>query len=168
MARDCSDRDRGTACNRIPGVRRLEREQLLPGSPADVFPFFADALNLERITPPWLGFRVVTPGEIAMGPGALIEYRLRLHRVPVRWLTRIEVWEPPLRFVDAQVRGPYRVWRHEHSFAATDGGTLMRDRVDYDLPLGPLGDAAHALFVQRDLQRIFDHRQRAVAAYFTK
>jgi ligand-binding SRPBCC domain-containing protein len=151
-------------------VRRLEREQILPGTPADVFPFFADALNLERITPPWLGFRVVTPGTIEMGPGTLIEYRLRLHRVPVRWLTRIELWEPPLRFVDAQVRGPYRVWRHEHRFEAAPGGagTLMRDTIDYDLPLGPLGGLAHALLVRRDLRRIFDYREASVAAYFIK
>ncbi|HEX8052782.1 MAG TPA: SRPBCC family protein [Thermoleophilaceae bacterium] len=150
-------------------MRRLEREQHLPGEPDEVFPFFADALNLERITPPWLGFRVTTPGTIEMGPGTLIEYRLRLHRVPVRWLTRIEVWEPPERFVDTQVRGPYRVWRHEHRFApAPGGGALMRDRVDYELPLGPLGDLAHALIVRRDLARIFDHRHSAVAAYFTK
>jgi hypothetical protein len=150
-------------------MRRLEREQHLPGDPDDVFPFFADALNLERITPPWLGFRVTTPDTIEMGPGTLIEYRLRLHRIPVRWLTRIEAWEPPVRFVDTQVRGPYRVWRHEHHFApAAGGGTLMRDRVDYDLPLGPLGDLAHGLIVRRDLARIFDHRQAAVATYFTK
>jgi ligand-binding SRPBCC domain-containing protein len=150
-------------------MRRLERDQVLPGEPVDVFPFFADALNLERITPAWLGFRVITPGPIGMGPGTLIEYRLRLHRVPVRWLTRIEVWDPPHRFVDAQVRGPYRLWRHEHSFsAAPGGGTLMRDRVDYELPLGPLGAVAHALFVRRDVERIFDHRAAAVDAYFTK
>ena len=150
-------------------MRRLEREQHLPGAPEDVFGFFADALNLERITPPWLGFRVTTPGTIEMQPGTLIEYRLRLHRVPVRWLTRIEVWEPPERFVDLQVRGPYRSWHHEHLFTpAPGGGTLMRDRVDYELPLGPLGDIAHALFVGRDLKRIFDHRAESVARYFTK
>jgi ligand-binding SRPBCC domain-containing protein len=150
-------------------MRRLERHQVLPGRPEDVFPFFADARNLERITPPWLGFRVVTPGAIDMGAGTLIEYRLRLHRVPVRWLTRIEAWEPPDRFVDAQVRGPYRAWRHEHRFALTpDGATLMRDRVDYELPLGPLGSLAHALFVRRDVERIFDHRAIEVVAHFTK
>jgi ligand-binding SRPBCC domain-containing protein len=149
-------------------MRLLEREQRLPGRPEDVFPFFAEALNLERITPPWLAFRVTTPGTVEMGPGTLIEYRLRLHRVPVRWLTRIEVWEPPLRFVDAQIRGPYRAWRHEHTFTAEDDGTLMRDRVEYELPLGPLGAAAHALLVRRDLERIFDHRRAAVATYFTK
>lgn len=150
-------------------MRRLERHQLLPGEPGDVFGFFANALNLERITPPWLGFRVVAGGPIEMGPGTLIEYRLRLHRVPVRWLTRIEVWDPPLRFVDAQVRGPYRHWHHEHTFTSTPAGaTLMRDRVDYELPAGPLGSLAHALFVRRDLERIFDHRRLAVAAHFTK
>ena len=150
-------------------MRRLEREQQLPAPPAEIFPFFGDALNLERITPPWLGFRVLTPGTIEMRPGTLIEYRLRLHRVPVRWLTRIEAWEPPDRFVDVQVRGPYRHWHHEHLFAPDEaGGTLMRDRVDYELPLGPLGNLAHALFVGRDLDRIFDHRVDAVARYFTK
>ena len=146
-------------------MRALERQQHLPGRPEDVFPFFADALNLERITPPWLGFRVLTPGAVEMAPGTLIEYRLRVHRIPVRWLTRIEAWEPPHRFVDAQVRGPYRTWRHEHRFEpAPDGGTLMTDRVDYELPLGPLGALAHLLFVRRDLERIFDHRRAAVAA----
>ena len=146
-------------------MRRLERRQSLPLPPEGVFPFFADALNLERITPPWLGFRVLDPAGIEMGPGTLIEYRLRLHRVPVRWLTRIEVWEPPRRFVDTQVRGPYRDWRHEHMFIAEgDAGTLMRDRVNYELPLGPLGSAAHALFVRRDLARIFDYRRDAVAS----
>ena len=104
-----------------------------------------------------------------MRAGTLIEYRLRLHRVPVRWLTRIEVWEPPERFVDVQVRGPYRSWHHEHLFTpAGDGTTLMRDRVDYELPLGPLGDLAHTLFVERDLRRIFDHRTDSVARHFTK
>ena len=162
-------RIRAPGCDRIRIVRLLDRSQRLPGAPEDVFPFFADALNLERITPPWLAFRVTTPGTIEMGPGTLIEYRLRLHRVPVRWLTRIEVWEPPLRFVDAQLRGPYRTWRHEHRFEPTaDGGTLMRDRVEYELPLGPLGGLAHALLVRRDLERIFDHRRAAVAAHFTK
>ena len=141
----------------------LEREQLLPGNLDDVFGFFADAFNLEAITPPWLRFRVVTPGPIAMGAGTVIEYRLVLHRVPVRWLTRIEIWEPGRRFVDVQIEGPYRAWRHTHSFAARDGDTLMRDTVRYALPWGPIGRLAHAAFVRRDLDRIFDFRDRAVA-----
>jgi len=145
------------------GHHTLRREQHLPGSPEQVFPFFADAGNLEAITPPWLGFEVVTPRPIAMRPGALIEYRLRLHRLPVSWLTRIEEWEPGVRFVDAQLTGPYKLWHHTHEFEpAPGGGTLMRDIVRYALPLGPLGTLAHAVLVRRDVQRIFDFRAQAI------
>jgi ligand-binding SRPBCC domain-containing protein len=143
----------------------LRREQRLPGTPDEVFPFFADARNLEAITPPWLSFRVTTPAPIEMGRGTLIEYRLKLHRVPISWLTRIEVWEPGVRFVDAQLSGPYKLWHHTHEFApAPNGGTIMRDTVRYALPLGPLGEVARRLFVARDLEAIFDHRARAVEA----
>jgi ligand-binding SRPBCC domain-containing protein len=147
-------------------VYRLERQQVVPGAPDEVFAFFADAFNLEEITPPWLHFRVDAEGPIAMRPGTLIPYRLRLHGVPVRWLTRIEAWEPARRFQDVQLRGPYRVWRHTHTFAPHEGGTAMRDRVDYALPLGPLGRLAHAALVRRDLKRIFDFRAAAVTARF--
>jgi ligand-binding SRPBCC domain-containing protein len=144
-------------------LQTLTREQILPGDPDAVFGFFADAFNLEAITPPWLRFRVVTPGPVSMGPGTMVEYRLRLHRIPIRWLTRIEVWEPGARFVDVQVRGPYRAWHHTHSFEPHAGGTLVRDTVRYDLPLGPLGRLAHGAFVRRDLERIFDFRREEVA-----
>jgi ligand-binding SRPBCC domain-containing protein len=144
-------------------LQTLAREQILPAEPDAVFGFFADAFNLEAITPAWLRFRVVTPAPIAMAPGTLVEYRLRLHGVPVRWLTRIEVWEPGERFADVQVRGPYRVWHHTHSFEPHPDGTLVRDTVRYELPLGPLGKLAHAAFVRRDLQRIFDFRHEEVA-----
>jgi ligand-binding SRPBCC domain-containing protein len=144
-------------------VHILEREQLLARPPQALFPFFGDALNLEAITPPWLGFRVVTPEPIEMGPGTSIEYRLRLHGVPVRWRTTIAVWDPPRRFVDVQLSGPYRMWHHTHDFSPTaDGGTLMRDTVRYALPFGPLGALAHRLVVRRDLERIFDFREQAV------
>jgi ligand-binding SRPBCC domain-containing protein len=147
----------------------LLREQVVPGAPRDVFEFYADAANLERITPGWLGFRIVTSSPIEMAPGTLIEYRLKLHRVPVRWLTRIETWEPGKRFVDVQVQGPYRLWHHTHVFEPDGrGGTLMRDRVRYALPLGPLGAIANVAFVRRDLRRIFDYRQRAVEALLHK
>jgi ligand-binding SRPBCC domain-containing protein len=148
---------------RTPVAHVLESEQLLPRERSDVFAFFADAFNLEAITPPWLGFRVVTPGPIEMAPGTLIEYRLRLHGLSVDWLTRIEIWEPGRRFVDAQVRGPYRLWRHTHLFEDHPEGTLVRDRVSYEIPLGPLGAAARLLFVRRDLDRIFDYRRLVVA-----
>jgi ligand-binding SRPBCC domain-containing protein len=141
----------------------LERSQRLDRPVDEVFAFYAEARNLEAITPPWLGFRVLTPGAIAMRPGALIEYRLRLHGVPLRWRTRIEVWEPPRRFVDVQVRGPYALWEHTHDFAPVDGGVEIRDRVRYALPLGVLGRLAHTLFVRRDLERIFAFRAAAVA-----
>ena len=145
-------------------LHTLTQEQRLPGPPEEVFAFFADAFNLERITPPWLSFRIATPGPIEMGPGTLIEYRLRLHRIPIRWLTRIEEWEPGRRFVDVQVRGPYRAWHHTHEFEP-DGadGTLVRDTVRYALPFGPLGAAAHRLFVARDLRTIFDYRFASVS-----
>jgi ligand-binding SRPBCC domain-containing protein len=149
-------------------VHLLEREQHVPASPEAVFAFFADARNLEAITPPWLGFRVLTPGPIEMRPGALIEYRLALHRVPVRWLTRIEEWAPGRSFVDAQVRGPYRLWHHTHTFTPADGGTLVGDRVRYALPLGPLGELARVALVRRDLGRIFDFREAAIRRRFTK
>lgn len=149
-------------------VHTLVREQRLPGRPEEVFAFFAAAENLEAITPPWLGFRIVTPVPIDMREGTLIEYRLRLHGVPLRWLTRIEVWEPAPpapRFVDRQVRGPYALWHHAHEFEpAGDGDTLMRDTVNYALPLGWLGEAAHRGLVRRDLAAIFDHRFTAVRA----
>jgi ligand-binding SRPBCC domain-containing protein len=141
----------------------LTREQILPGPPDEVFAFFADAANLEAITPPWLRFRIVTPKPIHMAAGTLIEYRLQLHRIPIRWLTRIEVWEPGQRFVDVQLRGPYRLWHHTHSFEERDGGTLVRDRVRYALPLGPLGELAHRAQVRRDLERIFNFRHERVA-----
>jgi ligand-binding SRPBCC domain-containing protein len=145
-------------------VHQLERSQRLPGPPDQAFAFFADALNLEAITPPWLSFRVITPGPIEMRAGALIEYRLKLHGVPVRWLTRIEEWEPGRRFVDVQMRGPYRLWHHTHTFEADgEGGTVVRDSVRYALPLGPVGELAHRLFVARDLRRIFDHRLASVS-----
>jgi hypothetical protein len=144
----------------------LEREQLLPVGPAEAFEFFADAFNLEAITPPWLGFRIVTPRPIQMRPGTMIEYKLRLHALPLSWLTRIESWEPGSRFVDRQLRGPYSKWHHTHTFEPCERGTIMRDVVRYSLPLGPLGRAARALLVRRDLEHIFDFRRDAVAARF--
>jgi ligand-binding SRPBCC domain-containing protein len=144
-------------------VNVLHREQVLPGTPEQVFPFFADAHNLERITPPLLRFRVVTPEPIEMAVGTFIQYRLRLRGVPVRWNTLIQAWDPPHRFVDVQVKGPYRLWHHTHEFAAVDGGTLMRDTVRYDIGFGPLGLLADRVLVAKDLKSIFDYRVDAVA-----
>lgn len=145
-------------------VHLLERSQHVPLGVEDTFAFYGDPANLERITPPWLRFRVLEPRPQALSAGARLEYSLVLHRFPIRWMTEIRIWEPPHRFVDFQVRGPYRLWEHAHTFEAVDGGTLLTDRVSYAIPYGPLGTLAHVAFVQRDLRRIFDYRRDAVAA----
>jgi ligand-binding SRPBCC domain-containing protein len=147
----------------MPRVHTLERRQRVELPIDRAFAFYGDAHNLERITPPWLGFEVMTPKPIEMGAGTLIEYRLRLHRVPVSWRTRIEVWEPPRRFVDAQVRGPYSLWEHTHEFEEDGPGSrIIRDRVRYSIPFGPFGEVANRLLVRRDLKQIFDYRRDAV------
>lgn len=136
----------------------LERQHWIPRPIEEVFAFFADARNLETITPPWLRFKILSPGAIAMREGTRIRYCLHWHRLPLRWLTVIESWNPPAEFVDVQERGPYRLWRHTHTFTQVDGGTRIRDVVQYALPLGILGGLAHAWFVKRDLDAIFDYR----------
>jgi ligand-binding SRPBCC domain-containing protein len=144
-------------------LHALEREQVVPCGLADAFAFFAEAANLESITPPWLRFRIVTPQPVELRQDAIIDYRLRLHRIPLRWRTRIDRWEPGRLFVDVQVAGPFALWEHTHEFAAAAGGTLIHDRVRYRVPAGVLGRAAHRLFVARDLAWIFDYRREAVA-----
>ena len=141
----------------------LRAELWLPRRRDALFPFFAAAENLERITPAFLGFRILTPGPIEIRRGTLIDYRISLHGLPMRWRTEITAWEPPFRFVDSQLRGPYRAWVHEHTFEEKDGGTLCRDRVDYRVPGGAL---IHTLFVERDVRRIFTHRQRVLKELF--
>lgn len=144
-------------------IREFRTELWLPLSPEELFPFFADAANLESITPPLLHFHVVTPSPIAMREGALIDYRLRVHGFPVRWRTRISAWDPPHRFVDEQMRGPYRQWIHEHTFEARDGGTLARDVVRYAVPFDFI---AHRWFVRPDVERIFQYRSEALQRLF--
>jgi hypothetical protein len=143
-----------------------EREQTVPHSLEETFAFFAEPANLERLTPPWLSFRILRAPE-ALAVGALIDYRLRLRGIPLRWTSRIEVWDPPRAFVDLQVRGPYARWEHTHSFEAVATGTVVRDRVRYRQRLGPLGAAAERLFAKRDVERIFDYRERALTALLT-
>jgi len=144
-------------------VHEFSAEQWFPQSPEELFAFFSNAANLDAITPPWLKFRTVTPGPIIMRPGALIDYKLRVRGVPIRWRTRIAVWEPPERFVDEQLRGPYRLWKHEHTFEPRDGGTLMRDRVQYAVPFSWL---VHRLLVRRDVERIFAYRAQKLNGRF--
>ena len=147
-------------------VYTLRREQWIPRTRSQVFEFFGDARNLETLTPPWLNFTILTPGPIDLREGTLIDYQLRWGLVPLRWRTEIRSWRPPEKFVDFQLRGPYRLWEHEHDFTEVDGGTRMVDTVRYALPLGPLGRLAHRLKVGRDLERIFDYRAEKIRELF--
>jgi ligand-binding SRPBCC domain-containing protein len=149
-------------------VHRLVREKLLPVPRSRAFAFFADAGNLEAITPASLRFRILTPLPVEMRAGTIIAYRLSLHGIPLRWQTLIEEWVPEQRFVDLQLRGPYRLWRHVHEFEEAPGGTRMRDTVEYRLPLGPLGELAHALLVRREIEGIFDHRNRVIESLLAR
>jgi ligand-binding SRPBCC domain-containing protein len=136
----------------------LERSLWVARPQADVFEFFARAENLEQLTPPWLSFHIDTPQPIEMREGATIVYSLRLRGIPLRWLTEIERWKPPFEFVDVQLKGPYKLWRHTHRFAEANGGTSITDHVEYALPFGVLGRAAHHFHVADELSRIFDYR----------
>ncbi|MEI7821836.1 MAG: SRPBCC family protein [Verrucomicrobiota bacterium] len=144
-------------------IREFHDEQWLPRPIDEVFPFFADAGNLQHLTPPWIRFKILTPRPIEMRPGALIDYRLRVHGIPLRWRSEITVWEPPFRFVDEQRRGPYQLWVHEHSFQSRDGGTLCRDTVRYAVPFNML---SHRLFVRPDIERIFAFRRGVLMERF--
>lgn len=146
----------------------LEREQIVPRSRREVFAFFCDATNLERITPPFLRFRVLTPAPIQMNEGTLLEYGLSLYGIPFKWRTLIETWRPEEKFVDTQLSGPYALWHHTHTFTEiAPRQTLMRDRVLYRLPWGILGRMAHWLFVGRALREIFDYRIKTTTALLT-
>jgi ligand-binding SRPBCC domain-containing protein len=145
-------------------VHHLERSQRVEVPIDRAFAFYGDERNLEPLTPPWLHFEVTTARPISMASGTLLEYRLKLHGVPIRWRTRIDSWEQPTRFTDFQEKGPYKLWEHTHTFEPDgDGATIIRDHVRYAIPFGPLGTLAHRLFVRRDLERIFDYRRDAVA-----
>ncbi|HWB09243.1 MAG TPA: SRPBCC family protein [Pirellulales bacterium] len=139
----------------------------MPRPRDEVFEFFSDAKNLEQITPEFLRFHILLPEQHApVYDGMLIDYRLRLGGIPLRWQSRIESFDPPRGFVDVQTRGPYRSWRHVHLFEETPAGTRLLDQVDYELPLAFFGSLAHALFVRRTLERIFDYREAAVRRLF--
>jgi len=141
----------------------IEAEIRLPAPLDEVWPFFSNARNLERLTPPFLRFEVLTPDPIDLAVGTLIDYRLRLRRIPIRWQSEITAWEPQHRFVDEQRRGPYKCWIHEHTFTADGEHTVARDVVRYDHIGGRL---ANRLMVGRDVQRIFAYRQTVLREIF--
>ncbi len=149
-------------CGYFRDGETFRAEQYLPGTPAEVFKFFADAKNLELITPKFLNFHIVQMSTAKIEQGTLIDYKLKLRGLPISWQTRIEDWDPPRRFVDTQVKGPYNLWHHTHLFETLGPGTLMTDLVKYRLPMGVLGRLAAGAFVASDVEKIFDYRRNAV------
>jgi ligand-binding SRPBCC domain-containing protein len=147
-------------------VRTFTTELWLPRPRQEVFAFFSDAHNLDLLTPPWLHFRILTPHPIAMAAGTRIDYRLRWYVLPLFWRTEITCWEPPERFVDRQIKGPYRQWIHEHTFLERDGGTLLRDRVDYAVPGWLFEPLLSRWIVTPDVERIFAYRQQKMQELF--
>lgn len=142
---------------------RLARSLVVPKPIDEVFEFFGDARNLERLTPGFLNFKILTPQPIVMRPGAMIDYRISLRGLPMRWRSEITEWNPPYSFVDEQRKGPYKNWVHRHTFAEEDGGTRVSDHVEYDVMGGAL---VQALFVKKDLERIFNYRLSVLGELF--
>jgi ligand-binding SRPBCC domain-containing protein len=137
------------------GMLTLHREAVVPAPLDDTFAFFSDAANLERLTPPWINFRIKTPLPIEMREGAVIDYHIALYGLPIPWRTRIDVWEPGVRFVDRQLAGPYRWWHHEHRFEREGSGTRVIDHVEFV----PRAAWLSSRMVRRDVERIFAFRQ---------
>lgn len=144
----------------------FRREQWIARPIDEVFAFFADAQNLEKITPPWLGFKILSMSTNSISAGTVIRYRLRLHGIPLHWRTDIREWSPPHCFVDEQTKGPYQRWRHTHRFEVCGNRTKMIDEVQYSLPFGVFGRIVHAVKVRRDVSRIFDYRRLQIDALF--
>ncbi len=147
-------------------VRTLKKSQLVKKPLDEVFDFFSSPENLARITPPEMGFNIITPGPIEMKPGALIDYTVRVSGIPVRWTTLITEFDPPHKFVDVQLKGPYQFWHHTHTFKQIGEETLIDDEIKYMLPFGFLGDIVHALSVRGQLEKIFNYRYKIIAKHF--
>ena len=141
-------------------------EQFVPRPQDEVFEFFSKAENLQELTPAWLHFRILSVDPSPVRKGTLIKYSLRWRIFPIYWTTEIVEWEPPRRFVDVQLKGPYKLWHHEHGFVAEGNGTRIMDEVQYQLPFGFLGTIAHALKVKKDVETIFTYRTGAVNRIF--
>lgn len=146
-------------------TRVCEREVWIPAPIEEVFAFFSDAHNLEKLTPPYLKFNVLTPHPIKMQKGALIDYKLSLRGLPMTWKTEITDWVPGVMFADNQLKGPYKKWYHTHRFESKDGGTLMKDRIEYIIPGGFLEPLIYP-FVKKDVESIFDFRTKVMNEMF--
>ncbi|RAP33129.1 CDP-paratose 2-epimerase [Candidatus Marinamargulisbacteria bacterium SCGC AG-439-L15] len=144
----------------------LNQEQFVPYPIDEVFSFFSKAENLEKITPPKLKFRILTPTPVPMHPGVVIDYKIRIFPFTMRWTSIISEYTPPHHFTDVQLKGPYDLWHHTHGFKSVDGGTLMTDSVTYRMPFGLLGRLVHFLWVKRDIESIFKHRQKVLSTFF--
>ena len=141
----------------------LRKTIWLPRSRAEIFEFFSNPGNLDRLTPAWLKFAILTPATSQIKQGALLDYRLRLHGIPIRWQSEIAVWEPPHRFVDRQTKGPYSLWLHEHTFEDRENGTLVGDNVEYAVPGGII---VQKFLVAPDIERIFNYRHKVLTELF--
>jgi ligand-binding SRPBCC domain-containing protein len=149
-------------------LKSIHEEQWVPFSLDKVFAFFSNAENLEKVTPPWVGFRILTSTPIVMAAGIMIDYEVRIHRLPMRWRSEITEWVPPHHFVDVQRKGPYSEWKHRHSFLELNGGTLVTDDVEYLVPLSwmPGAGLVERFLVRPELNRIFAHRRSALRTHF--
>ncbi len=144
----------------------FETSHWVPYPVADVFEFFKAAENLEKITPPWLNFKILKTSTPDIEEGTLIDYRLKLYGVPMYWKTEITSWQPPYQFSDSQLKGPYSKWVHTHRFEAKDGGTLMSDRVEYRVPGWIFGSIAHKFFIRNNVEQIFAYRLEQIEKFF--
>jgi ligand-binding SRPBCC domain-containing protein len=151
---------------KLDGASTVKQEQFIARPRDEVFAFFSEPRNLERLTPPWLNFEIVEIPE-QLSEGALIKYRLRLHGVTINWTTRIQEWQPAQRFVDTQIAGPYSMWHHTHEFEEVEGGTLVRDLVRYRVPFGPFGEVIRRAMVAPDTKKIFEYRREMLEAEFS-
>lgn len=152
---------------KLEGASTVSQEQFIARPRSEVFEFFSDPRNLERLTPPWLNFEIVDIPE-QLSEGALIKYKLRLHGITIHWTTRIEEWSPETGFVDTQVAGPYAMWHHTHEFEEVERGTLVRDLVRYRVPFGPLGEVIRRAMVAPDTKKIFEFRREMLEAEFSR
>jgi ligand-binding SRPBCC domain-containing protein len=152
--------------NIISNDQHFSSSQFIDRPIDEVFSFFSEAKNLEVLTPPWLGFRIQTMSSKEIQENTLIDYRLKIHGVPVGWRTLIKSWSPPNKFVDTQLKGPYSKWHHTHTFESVGGGTQMHDEVIYRLPLGKFGNFFVGRFVKKEIQMIFDFRREKIKQIF--